>query len=101
MSDSIPSLLSLLIGAGSLWLALDFARHRSVWFAALFALLALERLAGLLPLPGAFLQAGLLGALPAFGLRLALALVLGRLVVGRLFFLLARRYRLEIGDERR
>jgi hypothetical protein len=39
MSDSIPSLLSLLIGAGSLWLALGFARHHSAWFAALFALL--------------------------------------------------------------
>ena len=101
MFDSIFPLLSLLIAAAGAWLAFDFACHRSSWFAVLFALLALERLAGLLPAPPALLQAGFPVAGAAFGLRGALALVLGRVVVGRLFFLLARRYRLDLRDERR
>ncbi len=50
MPDPTQALLPFLLIAGSAFLALDFARHRSPWFAALFALLALERLAGLLPL---------------------------------------------------
>ncbi len=85
MSDSILSLLSLLIGAGSLWLALDFARHRSVWFAVLFALLTPERPTGRLPRPE---------MVPMFGLRMAVARAVGRLV-----FLPARRYRLELSHD--
>jgi len=99
MPDPTQSLLPLLLITGSLFLAADFARHRSPWFAALLALLALERLAGLLPVQPDLLHAGLFAAGATLGLRVALALVLARLVVGRLLFLLARRYRPELAGD--
>ena len=100
MPDPTQSLLPLLLITGSAFLAADFARHRSPWFAALFALLAAERLAGLLPMqPGAMLYTGLALTGATLGLRGALTLVFARLVVGRLFYLLARRYRPELAGE--
>ncbi len=73
--DPSATLLTLAIVIGSLWLALDYGRQRSFWFAWLFALLALERLAALSATGSAVLTAGLSPTDAAAGLRLAITLI--------------------------
>lgn len=88
--------VALLIAAGCLWLAYDFGRRRAV-FGWLFGLLAAERLfaaaagSGGNGLPGAALVAGLAGPGVSAALSLALAAVVGRVVLGRLLYVWARR----------
>lgn len=86
-NDPSAALLTFTIVVGSLWLACDYARQRARWFAWLFALLAVERLAALTPLPPAHLLAGF--PVAVHGVRLAITVILVRLVVGRLLYLLA------------
>jgi hypothetical protein len=88
-NDPSAALLTLTIVVGSLWLAVDYGRQRARWFAWLFALLAVERLAAWLPAPSLHLLAGF--PVAVHGVRLAITVILVRLVVGRLLFLLARR----------
>lgn len=86
------STLALLVAAGCLWLAVDYGViHRHAWLSAAFLLLGVERLlAAALALGGPAQLADLvLVPLSAFVL-VALAVVLGRVVVGRLVWLLGR-----------
>jgi|GEM_PF-6419367 hypothetical protein len=88
-NDLSAALLTFTIVVGSFWLAADYARQRAHWFAWLFALLAVERLAALTPVPPVHLLAGF--PVAVYGVRLAITVILVRLVVGRLLYLLARR----------
>ena len=88
-NDPTAALVTLTIVVGSLWLAFDYARQRARWFAWLFALLAVERLAAWLPVPSGPMLAGF--PVAVHGVRLAITVILVRLVVGRLLYLLARR----------
>ena len=103
MSDDLTALLlSLAIACGSFWLAIDFFRQRSLWFAWFFALLAFERMAAISAGPDSHLLAGLPVASAAQGVQLFLTLILMRLVVGRFLYLVARkRNLLESAGERR
>ncbi len=82
----------LVIGVGCLWLAWDFARHGNRAFALLFGLLAVERLfqvvGGGAVQPGGLALAGFVAS--GSGLALALAVVVGRVVVGRGLYVLMR-----------
>ena len=87
----------VVIGLGCLWLALDFARHGSRSFALLFGLLAVERLFQMVgggPSTGSGAGGGL--ALAGFvasgsGVAVALAVVVGRVAIGRVLYILMRR----------
>ncbi len=86
----------VVIGVGCLWLAFDFIRHGNRSFALLFGLLAVERLVQLTAGgPSTGLDGGDGVALAGFvasgsGLALALAVVVGRVVVGRGLYVLMR-----------
>jgi len=88
-TDHATALLTLSIVCGSLWLAFDYGRQRARWFAWLFALLAVERLAAVTSAPLTHVLAGF--PVAVHGVRLAITVILVRLVVGRLLYLLARR----------
>jgi len=84
--------LALVVAAGCLWLAVDYGViHRHAWLSAAFLLLGVERLlAAALMLGGSAQLADLvIVPLSAFVL-VALAMVLGRVVVGRLVWLVGR-----------
>jgi hypothetical protein len=84
---------SAVIGLGCLGLGLDFARHSNRTFALLFALLGVERLfdmtatAGVVQ-PGGVMLTGFV--VSGVGLAIVLAVVVGRVVVGRGLYVLMR-----------
>ncbi len=85
----------VVIGVGCLWLAFDFIRHGNRSFALLFGLLAVERLMQTMGGPSTGLGVGDGVALTGFvangsGVALALAVVVGRVVVGRGLYVLMR-----------
>ena len=80
------TLLALIVAAGCLWLAVDYGfLHRHYWLSAAFLLLGLERLLAVYAVvctPATPLCTALAGCL-----LIALAVVLLRVVVGRLLWL--------------
>lgn len=99
MSDNLTTLLlSLAIACGSCWLAIDFSRQRSPWFAWFFALLAFERVTAVSAVPDSYLLSGLAIAGAGQGAQLFLMLILARLVVGRFLYLVARKRNLVVGS---
>ena len=85
--------LAILVAAGCLWLAVDYGViHRHAWLSAAFLLFGVERLLAAVLLvwgPAPPWTALVVVPLSAFVL-VALAVVLGRVVVGRLVWLVGR-----------
>lgn len=90
--------LGWLIVAGLTWLALDFTRNGGRWVGLVFGLLAVERLfvlAGGWPVQPDLDMAGV--AVSAMGVALLLALALGRIVAGRVLYVMWERRKVLFG----